>query len=388
DQKSLKKGSEIFKWPKKISKVIGLWPLSLNPYLFCIFTCYFTSYMVLAMIDMYKSATTTEMFIDNVTETLGVVLVYVRILLLRFNISSLGGIYSQVFKNYNVSDFENSQEIEVFMQFINKGISLLKGFASFIIGTEVIWYFSSLAATPEFFIDDNNQTIFIIPYKLYFFHEINSLTRYYLTFLCIMPSIWIFGFGNVSVDCILISLLFYISGKMAVLTMRIEALENCLNPRKKLNGIIAEHSKLLKMGDGVKDAYSAGLLVYLVIINSIICILGYQILISFMAGGQEADIILFSLFLMEMYAMLSIYCMISEHMTAESLKCCEGFYNIRWYNLPIDCSKDIVFCIERSQQPLALWAGQFTTFSSVTLTDVTKTALSYLSVLRSFKIAE
>ncbi|KAH0535484.1 hypothetical protein KQX54_016759 [Cotesia glomerata] len=142
------------------------------------------------------------------------------------------------------------------------------------------------------------------------------------------------------------------------------------------------------MGNGVKDAYSAGLLVYLVNTNVIICIVGYQILINFMAGGQKAELVRLILLMMQMYAMLNIYCMISEHMTAESLKCCEAFYNIRWYNLPIDCSKDIVFCIERSQQPLALWAGQFTTFSSVTLTDVTKAALSYLSVLRSFMIAE
>ncbi|XP_044588608.1 uncharacterized protein LOC123267814 isoform X2 [Cotesia glomerata] len=254
---------------------------ALNYYSFSLFTCYYTSEVVLTITDMYKSVNNTEKFINNVTESLEIVLVYVRMLLLRFNIFSLGEIYSQIFKDYNVSDFKNSEEIEVFMQFINKGIFLVRGFANFMIGTEAVWYFSSLAATPEFFIDDNNQTIFIIPYKLYFFHEINSLTRYYLTFLCIMPSIWAFGFGYVSVDSTLISLLFYISGKMAVLTMRIDALENGPNSRKKLNKIIAEHCKLLKMGDGVKDAYSISSLVYLINIL-IICVLGYQILVCYM----------------------------------------------------------------------------------------------------------
>ncbi|CAD6213330.1 GSCOCT00014014001.2-RA-CDS [Cotesia congregata] len=165
--------------------------------------------MVLTITDMYKSVNNTEKFINNITESLRIVIVYVRMFMLRFNISSLGEIYSQIFKDYNVSDFENSQEIEVFMQFINKGIFLVREFASFM--------------TAEFFINDNNRTIFIIPYKLYFFHEITSLTRYYLTFLCIMPSIWAFGFGNVSVDSTLISLLFYIIGKMTVL-MRIDTL--------------------------------------------------------------------------------------------------------------------------------------------------------------------
>lgn len=39
-----------------------------------------------------------------------------------------------------------------------------------------------------------------------------------------------------------------------------------------------------------------------------------------MAGGQEAELVRFTLFMMEMYAMLSIYCIISEHMTAEVIK--------------------------------------------------------------------
>ncbi|KAH0535486.1 hypothetical protein KQX54_016766 [Cotesia glomerata] len=171
---------------------------------------------------------------------------------------------------------------------------------------------------------------------------------------------------------------------MAVLTMRIDALENGPNSRKELNKIIAEHCKLLKMGDGVKDAYSGGLLVYLVNTNVIICIVGYQMLITFMVPGREADFFRYALYMGEMYMLLSIFCMISEHLTAESLKCCEAFYNCQWYDLPIDCKKDIIYCIERSQKPLALSAGKFTIFSNVTMTNVTKAAMGYLSVLRNF----
>lgn len=82
------------------------------------------------MIDIYKSVANVEKFIYNVAEFMAVIYIYFRILFLRVNISSFGEIYSQVFKDYNVSDFKNSEEIEVFMQFINKDIFLLRGFVS------------------------------------------------------------------------------------------------------------------------------------------------------------------------------------------------------------------------------------------------------------------
>lgn len=47
---------------------------------------------------------------------------------------------------------------------------------------------------------------------------------------------------------------------------------------------------------------------------------------------------------------------------------------------------DIIFCISRSQKSLALQAGKFAFFGNGTLTEVTKTAMGYLSVLRNFLI--
>ncbi|XP_074101069.1 putative odorant receptor 85d isoform X1 [Cotesia typhae] len=236
--------------------------------------------------------------------------------------------------------------------------------------------------------DENNKTMFVLPYEVWLFYEIDSKPSYYFTYLLLLPVPFIVLVANMATDCCLIFLVFYISGKMAVLTMRIDALKNHPhNCRNELGKIIAEHGKLLGMGDEVRNAYSLLLLVYFLVVNFILCILGYQILISFMTNNM-VEVVQYIIYFIEIYFMLGLYCMISEHLTSESLKCGEAFYQCHWYNFPVDCSKNIILSIARSQKPLGLKAGKFTTFSSVTLTDVSKTAAGYLSVLRNFMIVD
>lgn len=93
----------------------------------------------------------------------------------------------------------------------------------------------------------------------------------------------------------------------------------------------------------------------------------------------------------------------------KSHKVCEAYYDCKWYEMPKNTAKCLILCMARSQKPLGLTAGKFGTFCLSTLTDVSyttihiyhivcirlyfinilyfqvvKTAMAYLSVLRSF----
>ncbi|KAH0535492.1 hypothetical protein KQX54_016822 [Cotesia glomerata] len=100
------------------------------------------------------------------------------------------------------------------------------------------------------------------------------------------------------------------------------------------------------MGEGIKVSFAMALLTYLIVGTIQICIIGYHILVS--------------------------------------QRCSEAFWNCEWCDMPLDCIKDITFCIMRSQKTLGLTAGAFVTLSNSTLTDVTKAAMGYLSILRNF----
>ena len=57
-------------------------------------------------------------------------------------------------------------------------------------------------------------------------------------------------------------------------------------------------------------------------------------------------------------------------------------YCCRWYDLPRQLSKDIIFILMRSQDPVHLKAGDFFVVNMETYMSILKTSMSYLSILR------
>ncbi|CAD6213328.1 GSCOCT00014013001.2-RA-CDS, partial [Cotesia congregata] len=269
-----------------------VWPLVPNYYLFYFHVLCFSYAIILQVIDLYESINDVDKLIDNFTENLASTIVYVRIVMLRVHNYQTGKLLSQVIEDYNASVFKNSYEIKVFMKYVNKGRFMLKRLSIFIVSSEFFYSLDPL----------NNQTVFIMLYTIYCLWEVNISTRYYLTYLPLGFLAFYMVFGGSTVDYILISLAFSIkNGKLTVLTVRINALYGGLDCRKKLNKIIAEHSRLLK-----------------------------------------------------------------------SPNCCKAFSEYSWCTLTIDCGKDFLYCIKRSQKLLGLDAGKFTTYSLIALTVVSK----------------
>ncbi|XP_070168809.1 uncharacterized protein [Polyergus mexicanus] len=62
----------------------------------------------------------------------------------------------------------------------------------------------------------------------------------------------------------------------------------------------------------------------------------------------------------------------------------DTFYNSSWYNNPPSHTKLLSICITRSEKPLMLTAGKFYTLSLNTFTNIVKTSMAYLSILRNF----
>ncbi|CAD6213332.1 GSCOCT00004019001.3-RA-CDS [Cotesia congregata] len=388
DWERLQEGFRLLKWTENIARILGVWPPDPTYYLFNTLLMYVHFIMFLQLMYLYKSLHDLDQFLNVMSEYTVFVYIYTSILMLRVNNCQLGQLLTQILEDYKISAFNDSHEIDIFMQFINRARILMKGLIFYASMTEFLWYLKPLITLSENLVDENNKTNYALPYELWWFYEIESTKSFFFVYLFLLPGPVLAAVGSMSADCFLIFLVFYISGRMAILTERIDALESDKeNTRSELTKVIAEHRKLLEMGEEVTDAFRVILLVYFVSANFMLCVLGYKLLISFMIN-DVVEIVQYTIYFIEMYTMLAIYCMISEHFTSESLKCGEAFYQCPWYNFPLDCTKDIIFSIARSQRPLGLQAGKFTTFSSVTLTDVSKTAAGYLSVLRNFLILD
>ncbi|KAG8038066.1 hypothetical protein G9C98_006391, partial [Cotesia typhae] len=385
-QKDLNEGAKIFDWGRWISKGIGVWPIAPNDYLFTVTFSYFTAVMILEFVDLYTCLGNFEKVIDNLTENLAFVHIYVRTLMLRVYIDELRYVITESLNDYKASAFRNSIEIKIFMSHINKGKLFAKVVLTFIAMTEITWYLQPLT-TPASPIEKDNETVqFLLPYHFYVFYEMNGFLSYVLTYLSHGPHVIISGFGHMTSDCFLIILVFHLSGRLAVLTERINTLKEELETYKiNLKSIIKEHMRLLKMGENIREAFATALLVYLLNGTILLCIIGYQILINFMTG-PNSDLMQYFIFIFATYFIITVLCIVSERLITESNKVTEAFWNSEWYTMEREYVNDIIFCISRSQKSLALQAGKFAFFSNGTLTEVTKTAMGYLSVLRNVLI--
>lgn len=96
---------------------------------------------------------------------------------------------------------------------------------------------------------DGNSTDFefILPYRFYTFYELKDAPTYFWTYGSQLPFVFISGFGQSAADCLMVSLVYHVSGQMAILATRIENLNS--DPAKcthELQRVVKSHIRLLR----------------------------------------------------------------------------------------------------------------------------------------------
>ncbi|CAD6213314.1 GSCOCT00004014001.3-RA-CDS, partial [Cotesia congregata] len=387
DQKDLNEGVKIFNWGRRVSKGLGMWPLAPNNYIFVITFFYFTFAMGLEWLDFINSLHDLDKVINNLSDSLAFTHTFVRGLILRFHVKEIRMLINSSMQDFNIGTFKNSTEVKIFLNHIDRGKRVTRYIILFIAITEIIWFLQPLAI-PGHFVSDNGTIKYILPYQFHIVYEIDSFKSYVITYILYTPHMFITGFSHSSTECFLITLVYYISGRLVIVAERI----NWLSKKKNfceddLNDIIKEYTRLLKLGETVINSYKSSLFIYMMNSTLLLCIIGYQILIHIMVGPKIKLIHCF-VYIFTIYLVITVFCIVSERLIAENQKVCQAFWNCSWYNMPPKYVKKITLCILRSQKPLALKIGKFSYFGISTLTNTTKLAMSYLSVLRRFIITE
>lgn len=90
--------------------------------------------------------------------------------------------------------------------------------------------------------------MFLLPYRCHIIYEINDSKSYMLTYIAFAPYTWIHGCSHASVECFLITLVYYLRGRLVILASRIDRLSGMetVEWKNDLQEIIVEHIRLLK----------------------------------------------------------------------------------------------------------------------------------------------
>ncbi|KAK2574918.1 hypothetical protein KPH14_002609 [Odynerus spinipes] len=389
EQKDLDRAAVIISWNKKLLTTIGLWPHERNNLRFSINFGYFTFLMILEYLDLFLFIDDLEHVIMNLTENMAFSQIFVRMSMLWKYNDEIGGLITEAIQDFGKEKYSSIEERKLFINYNARSKLFVKLLMIFVSLTASSYYLTPVLVSlgnglPEIEVGNVTQTFYLLPYRFHVFYPLENLQIYVITYILEMPFVFISGFGQTAADCIMVTLVFHICGQMSVLALRINNIDvDPMNSKKEIKKVVESHTRLLRMGKTVADAFSATLLAHLLGATSLVCVLGYQILTNF-ANGEKAVLISFLVFQFVVLLILYAHCTVGECLLTESAKVCEAFYACQWYDMPIESARCIVLCMARSQNPLCLTAGKFNTFCLSTLTDVLKTSMGYLSVLRSF----
>ncbi|XP_044588832.1 uncharacterized protein LOC123268014 [Cotesia glomerata] len=319
DKLELKKGMKMLGWVRFISKGIGVWPLEPNLYLNNVCLAYFTYIMITEYIAMFLCLPNLKKIVNLLAESLPFTQIYLRTLLLRIHIDKLRKVADECMKDYRVSAFANPEEIYIFMGYIKKGKFYVKIGASFVFAASTSWFLRPVTSSAPMttIIPATNETpaqfIYNLPYKFHIFYGINDYPAYFLTYMSWSPFLYISCIGSITSQIMIIALAYHVSGKLAVLASRINALKNTKKGlRQNLAKILSEHSRLLEMGEGIKVSFAMALLTYLIVGTIQICIIGYHILVIITTRQQRNLMPLFT-FILITYFVISIYCILKAN---------------------------------------------------------------------------
>ncbi|XP_017759716.1 PREDICTED: odorant receptor 22c-like [Eufriesea mexicana] len=112
-----------------------------------------------------------------------------------------------------------------------------------------------------------------------------------------------------------------------------------------------------------------------------ICLVGYYIIMESKANDITSSVT-YSILLLSLIFNIFVFCYIGEIVAEQCRKIGEMLYMIEWYRLPGNKKLCCILIIAMSNSSIKLTAGNIVELSISTFTDVVKTAVSFLNVLR------
>ncbi|XP_025159305.1 odorant receptor 4-like isoform X3 [Harpegnathos saltator] len=229
----------------------------------------------------------------------------------------------------------------------------------------------------------NGTGSFVLPYRIRTFFDIASTRTYVLVYLYLCPMFYN-SICHMAAICLLVILVFHICGELSILSYRIKNVEAYSRDALvvRIRSFVQMHLKIIWMAKSVDNAFNMVLMSELFGLSVILIISMYQVLMN-LDISELATCCTFIFFSVISIVMLYGCCLIGEQLTQQCISVLDACYQCNWYEMPLNCKRNLLMCMIRSQVMLYLTAGKFYVFSLNGFTDIIKTSLAYLSVLRT-----
>ncbi|XP_046837404.1 odorant receptor 22c-like [Vespa crabro] len=325
------------------------------------------------------------------TENVLLLMTLTKITMCWMNRRSLRRLLVEVQNNFIVDNYNTIEKRFIFMKYTK----LAKYYFLVAVPTMTIagafYYIQELMPNVRMAIT-NSSLSYKLPYKTRTIIDIRDIRIYICLCIYQMLVIPCITLGFVGFDCLFTNLAFHITAQFGILSCTIrEILDDSNGFQCNIRKLVFQHYKLISgnynlftkvQAESLENNFNVIILQQLMGTTLQLCISGYNTLLS-TVSKEGITLILFYSYAFGVLSTLFTYCYIGECLIQESSNLSNAFYRYEWYNVSPMNLKMVNICMLRMKKPQQLTSGKFFVLSLASFTDILKTTMGYLSVLRT-----
>ncbi|XP_072760254.1 uncharacterized protein [Anoplolepis gracilipes] len=341
----LVRASNVITWNRWFLTILGLWPLKVNQYLFIFFTIYMIIYCIMGMGHLIKNFSQLERVVANLTDNVFFTLLLGKIIICRRSCKIMAKFLKAIENDFLTETYSSIQEKMAFLYYNHMTMIFMKVSISLSAFAAILYYFRIFFNNWRAMISGNFS--YELPYPVYPFFEIKDMRTYLCICIYLMIALLLIICGYAGTDAFVLGMALHICGQFAALSCKIDnLLKDRKNYHRHVTNIVSRHQHLIMLAEILENNFNM-------------------------------------IFLQQSLGTVFLLCLTLYHTIASS-GVRDAFYNSNWYNNTPSDTKLLTICINRSEKPLMLTAGKFYTLSLNTFTNIVKTSMAYLSILRNF----
>ncbi|XP_011309892.1 uncharacterized protein [Fopius arisanus] len=381
DESQLREAKQLFAWNRMVFIIIGLWPLEPTIYFFHTWLVYFAFHLSMGFVDLVLVFGDLEEVVANVSETALESMIIVKMVVMKYS-DSLREAVMMARDGLMEDKFLQSKEKKIYLIYNAIAKKFFKWAVTFAFISAILYHLKPMET--RFKAALANETVpMLLPYRSHLTFQLTDMTTYILIYLYQSPMIYIHTFHTAAV-CFLITLVLNACGHLAILARRIRRIQpdNSTSVDHQLINSVQRYLQIVRFAKLIDKSFWIILLEELVTTTVCLGLASYNVLVN----ADLADTTTFMTFVMYVFTMLLLiygYCFAGEYLITESMNVHEAYYECNWADLSFNCRKSLTLCLIGTEKPLQLRAGGFYTFSMAGFTGIMKTAMAYLSMLRT-----
>ncbi|XP_012063187.1 PREDICTED: odorant receptor 13a-like [Atta cephalotes] len=316
---------------------------------------------------------------DVISATLTYSLLFIKLIIIIFNVSLLDDIIAHVIEDWKKRDISDEY-------MMNRMAYVSRWFSNLIICSHAVSVFFYAMGTLLAHRNSNQTDARELILKMELPFKIET-TSVYLTVLITQFVHQVSAASMLAVlNCLLLTLVLHACGQIDILRQKLSEITR-KNTKQHMNDIakilIIRHQKIISFSKNIETLFSNIALIQFVSITLVLCSLGFVIVTSIGVPGGSPMLVksVFFYILVNMEAFT--VCFLGEYLSTKSKMIGDAAYEALWYELNPIQNRDILFIIVRSQKFLTLTIGKVAELSLKQFANIMKASASYMSVLHA-----